>query len=125
MSRVALWAAQRKTYGLRSAKLRIRPHRPVADLNDTAINERAQGWGLERPGDGVASSFCEGILVEFFGGGGRIEVVICDRAGELDRIAQSPTSMTPQSMSERGGGGWNGRGMAWRLRFVRGFWSNF
>jgi len=29
-----------------------------------------RGWGLERPGDGVASSFCKGILVEFFGGGG-------------------------------------------------------
>ena len=49
---------------------RIRPHRPGADLNDTAINERAGGRGLERPGDGVASSFCEGILVKFFGCGG-------------------------------------------------------
>jgi hypothetical protein len=34
------------------------------------INERTWGWGLKRPGDGVASSFCKGILVEFFGGGG-------------------------------------------------------
>ncbi len=52
---------------------RIRPHRPIADfLNDTTVNERTRGRGrgLERPGDGVASSFCEGILVEFFGGGG-------------------------------------------------------
>jgi hypothetical protein len=31
----------------------IRPHRPVADLNNTTINERTRGRGLERPGDGV------------------------------------------------------------------------
>ena len=84
----------------------IRPHRPVADLYNTAINERMRGRGLERPGDGVVASFCKGILVGFFGkGGGRIEVVICDRAGELDRTAQSPTSTTPQSTSAREGGG--------------------
>jgi len=45
---------------------RIRPHRSVADLNDTAINERTRGQGLERPGDGVATSFLKGISVEFF-----------------------------------------------------------
>ena len=74
----------------------------------------------------MASSFCEGILVDFFWwGGGRIEVASCDRAGELDRTAWLPTSTTPQSMSVHGGGGWNGRGMAWWLRFVRGFWLNF
>ena len=27
------------------------------------------GFGLKRPGDGVAASFYKGILVEFFGGG--------------------------------------------------------
>jgi hypothetical protein len=56
---------------------------------------------------------------------GRIEVAICDRAGELDRTAWSPTSTTQQSTSERWGGGWNGRGMALPLRFLRGVWSNF
>jgi hypothetical protein len=66
--------------------------------------------------------YFKGILVDFFvgGGGGRIEVAICDRAGELDRTAQSPTSTTQQSTSERGGGGWNGRGMAWRHCFLPG-----
>jgi hypothetical protein len=34
----------------------IRPHRPVADLNDTTINKHTRGWGLEWPGDGVATS---------------------------------------------------------------------
>jgi hypothetical protein len=34
----------------------IRPHRPVADLNDTTINEHARGWGMERPGYGVTAS---------------------------------------------------------------------
>jgi hypothetical protein len=104
---------------------RIRPHRPVNDLNDTTINERTRGRGLERPGDGVAASFFEGDFDRFFWRGGRIEVAICDRAGELDRTARSLTSTTPQSTMVRGGGGWNGRGMAWRLRFVRGFWSIF
>ena len=28
-------------------------------------------------------------MVEFFGGGGRIEVVICDWVGELDRNSRS------------------------------------
>ena len=62
----------------------IRPHRPVTDLNDTAIN---------RPGDGVAAFFYQGILVKFFGGGGgRIEVIICNRADKLDHTARSLTS---------------------------------
>ena len=39
---------------------RIRPHRPVADLNNTTINEGTRGRGLERPGDGVAALFLEG-----------------------------------------------------------------
>ena len=49
----------------------IRPHRPVADVNGTTINQCTWGRGLERPGDGVAASFYKGILVEFdlFGGG--------------------------------------------------------
>ena len=104
----------------------MRPHRPVADLNDTAINKRTLGRGLERPGDAVVASFCKAILVEFLGGGGgRIEVIICDGAGELDRTVRSLMSTTPQSTNVRGGGGWNGQGMAWRLRFIRGFWSIF
>ena len=32
--------------------MRISPHRPVADLNDTTINNGTRGRGLERPGDG-------------------------------------------------------------------------
>jgi hypothetical protein len=105
---------------------RIRPHRPVADLNNTTINKRKQGRGLERPGDGVAPSFFEGNFCRIFGrGGGRIEVAICDRAGELDRTARSPTSTTQQSTSVRGVGGWNGRGMVWRLRFSKGIFVEF
>ncbi len=71
----------------------------------------------------------KGILIKFFGGGGgRIEVAIWDGAGELDLTARSPTSTTPQSRSIRGGGGWNGRDMASRLRFYEGIFgrhSNF
>ena len=98
---------------------------PVANLNNTVINEQTQRRRLERQGGGVASSFCEWILVKIFGGEGRIDVAICDRAGEFDCTAWSPTSTTPQSMSVCVGGGWNGRGMAWHLRFVSGFWSIF
>jgi hypothetical protein len=39
---------------------RIQPHRLIADLNNTTINERTWGWGLERSGDGVVTSFIEG-----------------------------------------------------------------
>ncbi len=54
------------------------------------------GTGVYWLGDGVASSFCERILVNFFGGGGgRLESVIFVRAGELDRTACLPTSTTP------------------------------
>ena len=77
--------------------MRIRPHRPVINLKNTAINKRMQGRGLEWLGDGVVASFCKGILADFSRGGGRIEVVICDRAGELDRTAQALMSTTPQS----------------------------
>ena len=38
----------------------IRPHRPVNDINNTTINERTRGRGLERPGDGMAALFLEG-----------------------------------------------------------------
>jgi len=33
-------------------------------------------------------------------------------------------STTQQSTNVHNGGGWNGRGIAWRLRLLRGFWSN-
>jgi hypothetical protein len=69
--------------------------------------------------------FLKGILVEFFGEGGRIEVAIWDGAGELDRTARLPTSTTPQSTSICGGGGWNGRDMASRLRFYEGIFVDF
>ena len=71
--------------------------------------------------------FLKGILIKFFGGGGggRIEVPIWDGAGELDRNSRSPTSTTPQSTSIHGGGGWNGRDMASRLRFYEGSFVDF
>ena len=34
----------------------IRPHRPIADVNITTINERMRGRGLERPGYGFTAS---------------------------------------------------------------------
>ena len=80
--------------------------------------ETAGGWR-------GAFVFRRGFLIIFLARGGRIEVAICDRAGELDRTARSPTSMTPQSTSIRGGGGWNGRDMASRLRFYEGIFVDF
>jgi hypothetical protein len=41
---------------------RIRPHRPVVDINDTTFNNRVRGRGLERPGDGLAALFLEGTM---------------------------------------------------------------
>jgi hypothetical protein len=57
--------------------------------------------------------------------GGTIKVAICDRAGKLYHNARSPTSTTPQSTMVRGGGGWNGWGMAWQLRFDGDFGQIF
>ncbi len=71
--------------------------------------ETAKGWR----GNFV---FRRGFRSNFSaGGGGRIEVAICDLVGKLDRTARSPTSRTLQSTSLRGGGGWNGWGMVWQL----------
>ena len=42
--------------------VRVRPHRPIAVFNNTTINERTRGWGLERPGDGVAALVLEGYF---------------------------------------------------------------
>ena len=64
--------------------------------------------------------FRRGFLTNFWAGWGRIEVTICDRAGKLDRTAQSMTSTIQQSMSVCEVGGWNSRGMVWRLRFLKG-----
>jgi len=65
-------------------------------------------------------------LVKFFdGGGGRIEVAICNWAGELDRTARLPMSTTQQSTSERGVGGWNGRGMVWQHCLSKGILVEF
>ncbi len=36
------------------------------------INERARGWGLKRPGDGVATSFLEVDFGRFFWPGGGV-----------------------------------------------------
>ena len=81
-------------------------------------NGRGTAWHLH---------FSKGILVYFFGGGGgvRIEVAICDLAGELDCTAQLTTSTTPHSISVHGGGGWNGWGMTWRHRFSKGILVEF
>ncbi len=74
----------------------------------------------------MAALFLEGDFCRIFGQGGcRIEVAICNRAGELDRTAPLTTSTTPQSTSVRGGRGWNGRDMASRLRFYEGIFVNF
>ena len=78
------------------------------------IKCRTTGFGLKRPGDGVAALFFEGDFGQ-----------IWDGAGELDRTARLPTSMTPQSTSIRGGGGWNAREMASRLRFYEGIFVDF
>jgi hypothetical protein len=101
--------------------------RPVTTAENMTIKRRTTGFGLKRPGGGVAASCFEGDFDQIFqrGGGGRIEVAIWDGAGELDRTTWSPTSMTPQSTSIRGGGGWNGRDMASRLLFYEGFLSIF
>jgi hypothetical protein len=48
----------------------IRPHRPVDNINNTTINKRTRGWGLERPGDGLAALFLEGDFSQIFGRGG-------------------------------------------------------
>jgi len=92
---------------------RIRPHLPVADVNNTTINERTWGQGQERPGDGVATLFLEGDFCQIFGRGGRIEVVICDRVGELDRTAANLNNTTINECTR-------GRGMPWRHCFWKG-----
>ena len=100
---------------------------PVTTAENMTIKRRTTGFGLKRPGGGVAASCFEGDFDQIFqrGGGGRIEVAIWDGAGELDRTAWSPTSMTPQSTSIRGGGGWNSRDMASRLLFYEGIFVDF
>ena len=44
--------------------------RPVAIADNMTIKHRTTGFGLKRPGDGVATSFIEGDFVDFFDGGG-------------------------------------------------------
>ena len=56
---------------------RIRPHRPVADLNNTTINKCTRGRGLERPGDGVAALFLEGDFGRSVSGGYFRHVFFC------------------------------------------------
>ena len=90
-------------------------------------NQRAHvGAGAETAG-GWRGNFdiLRGFWSIYSARGGRIEVVICDREGKLDRTAQSATSTTQQSTSEGGGGGWNGRGMTWRHCFYQGILVKF
>ncbi len=42
---------------------------PVSIADNMTIKCSTTGFGLKRPGDGVAALFYKGILVEFFGGG--------------------------------------------------------
>jgi hypothetical protein len=42
---------------------------PVSIADNMTIKRSTTGFGLKRPGDGVAASLYEGILVDFFGGG--------------------------------------------------------
>ena len=45
---------------------------PVASVAIITIKQRMEGFGLKRPGDGVAATLFEGIWDEFFVlGGGR------------------------------------------------------
>ena len=59
-------------------------------------------WGGAETAGGWRGNF---IFIRGFwsifsaGGGGRIEVAICNRAGELDHTARSPTSTTQQQQS--------------------------
>ena len=43
--------------------------RPVSIADNMTIKRKKTGFGLKWPGDGVAASFYEGILVNYFGGG--------------------------------------------------------
>ena len=61
--------------------------------------------------------FVREFTSNFLAGGAGIEVIICDRVGQLDCTAWSLMSMTTQSTNVRGGGGWKGEGMAWQLWF--------
>ena len=97
---------------------RFRLFRLMPPPNDITINWRPRWRGLKWPGDGVAALFLEGGFCQmFYWRVGFKASLNCNRAGELDRTAQSTTSTTPQSTSVRGGGGCNGRGMAWRHCF--------
>ena len=81
--------------------------RPVDSVENMAIKCKVEGLRLKQPGDGMATLFFNGDFGRIFwlGGGGRIEVAICNQAGKLDRTTQLPTSTTLQSTSIRGGGG--------------------
>jgi hypothetical protein len=105
-----------------------RPHRLFTDLNDTIINERTRGRGLERPGDSVASSFFKGDFGQIFrGGGGRIEVAICDRAGEVDRtpVADLKDTAFNERTRDAGAGAETAGGWCGIFVFRKGFWSIF
>ncbi len=64
--------------------------------------------------------FRRGFLTNFWAGGGRIEVTICDRAGELDRTAHQQHHQHNNQRAYAGSGAGTARGMVWRLRFLKG-----
>jgi len=60
------------------------------------------GFGLKRPGDGVAASFYKGILVNFFGGGVNMQsdVVACNDipSAPPSRFGSGGSSSRPPSI---------------------------
>ena len=54
--------------------------RPISIAENMTTKPSMTGFGLKRPGDGVAASFYRGILVDFFGRGvhTQSDVVACN-----------------------------------------------
>jgi len=102
----------------RAGELDCTARSPASTTQQSTSKYGGGGWNGR--GTALRLRLSKRILVKFFGRGGRIEAVICNRAGKVDHTARSPTSTTQQSTSERGGGGWNSRGMAWRHCFSKG-----
>jgi hypothetical protein len=65
--------------------------------------------------------FLKGILIEFFGGGGENRGLNLRSGGRITphRPVNDLNDTTINKCTR--GGGWNGRGVAWRLRFYKGY----
>ena len=69
--------------------------RPVSSTDNMTIKRRTTGFGLKRPGDGVAALFLEGDFCRIFGGRGGFKTSLnCNWADEFDRSARSLASKT-------------------------------